>query len=197
MSCLTTKNIKEESSMEKNVMEVGELFARILAVKSEDYIEPEKSKGMFELTGHLMNDFEKKVFTVFRQLHAEINQISKEMEEGRISKNEMGKANAEINVLRDKAHSVKQLFYFFISDRIKMWGCSIGVSKGWKIIIPDMEVEGGDVSAAIHFPREFNQFLEALKNALGGMNKVEDENTSTVSAMVRNMMQQNGNKTVH
>lgn len=183
--------------MEKCVMEAGELFARILAVKSEDYIEPEKGKGAFELTGHIMSDFEKKVYTVFRQLTAEIDQLRQKMESNEIPKNEIGKIKAELNVLNDKINSTKNFFYFLISDRIKMWGTDIGVSKGWKIIIPDIEAEREEIALAVKIPRELSQLLEALKNAIRSEVKIEKEDTSTVSNMIRNMVHQNGSKTFH
>ncbi|NTW27596.1 MAG: hypothetical protein HGA36_04685 [Candidatus Moranbacteria bacterium] len=183
--------------MKECAMDVGELFARILMVNPEDYIEPEKGSGTFELTGHLMNDFEKRIYTVFRQLITENEQIFKKIEADEISKKEMGKVKAELIVLDDKIRSIKHFFYFLISDRIKTWGCSLGVSKGWKIIIPDTEAEKAEIAVALNLPKEFRQLFEALSMSANSRTEPRDEAADNVANMARNMMRQKGNSVTH
>ncbi len=179
--------------MKEEALGMGELFARVIAVNPDQYIEPDKGKGIFEVTGFLMNDFEKKLYTVFRQLVDESNQIRQRLSSNKIPSREVGKAEAELNVLKDKMNSVKGLMYFSISDRLHMWACSIGVSKGWKIIIPDEEAEKEEKEEMIvvELPQEFRRLFEMLGtmgHSFKNGEESEADNSELLSGMARNMM---------
>ena len=177
--------------MKEEAFGMGELFTR---VNLDQYIEPDKGKGIYELTGFFMNDFEKRLYTVFHQIIDESNQMRQRLSNNEIPSNEVGTIKAELAALKDKMNSVKNLMYFSISDRLNMWACNIGVSKGWKIIIPDEEAEKSETIVAIEFPQEFRRLFEMLAAAGHSFKNEEDDvdNSEMLSSMARNMMRDAG-----
>lgn len=144
----------------------GPIFVQIREVDPDDYLEPKKSPGIYELTGHVMNDFEKKIFTVFQRIISEMEQLRKDIIESKIAKNDVGKTEAKIRELLDKKRHVKGLLYFSISDRLNMWGTNLGVTSGWKIIIPDDEAQREEIIATIEIPKELRHLFEKIEKAI-------------------------------
>jgi len=160
--------------MENKEMKAGSVFEQIMAVTPDQYVEPPLAKGTFEVLGYYMNDFEKKAFTIMWNLSAQVKHLRKEFTEGKIGKSNVGKVRAQIRELLDKNEAIKDLMYFYIADRLNMWGTSLGVSKGWKIIIPDEEAEKETVTIAIGVPPELKEVLEMIEKAIkqaGGLHK--------------------------
>lgn len=132
--------------------EGSSIMAEILAVKPDQYIEPEKGKGIFEVLDERMNDFEKAAFTVMKRYQMAIKEKVDLIESGEPKIREKSALEAEINFLRDKRAMVLHLMYFSIQDRLNRWGTPLGVSKGFKIIIPDEEENQSVKSITIAIP---------------------------------------------
>ena len=88
-----------------------------------------------------MNDFEKKVYTVFQEFVNEFADLFEKLSSENHSDEEMAKLQFEVNVARDKAESTRNFMYFIIPNRLNLWGHDLGVSKGWKITFIDVEAE--------------------------------------------------------
>ena len=127
--------------MENTQIVEDDVLVRILSVKPEEYIEPKESKGKYEESGFLMNDFEKKVYTVFQEFVNEFADLFEKLSSENHSDEEMAKLQFEVNVARDKAESTRNFMYFIIPNRLNLWGHDLGVSKGWKITFIDVEAE--------------------------------------------------------
>lgn len=131
----------------------GGIMAEILAVKPEEYIEPKKSSGTFESIGETMNDFEKKAFTVMERYKVVMKEKFNLIESEEIENKEKEIIKVEIMVLDDKRDMVRGLLYFSIQDRLNLWGVSrLGVSAGFKIIIPDEEANSERETTTIAIP---------------------------------------------
>lgn len=119
----------------------GPLMKEVLAVMPEEFVDPQLSDGIFEVTGFRMNDFEMSIFTVFSRLTTRSQMLMKLIEAKEVSFAEIGKAKSEVEILHDKAKMLIHLMYFSIQNRLDLWACNLGVSKGGKIIHPDTEFE--------------------------------------------------------
>ena len=76
--------------------------------------------------------------------------------------NKKGILNSEIRVLKMKFSYVKDPMYFSINDRLDLWDRSLGVSQGFKIVIPEVEEIVQVIEIPIELPPELSEKIKAI-----------------------------------
>ena len=138
----------------------GALFQEVLAITPAEYVEPEMHEGSFEVTGYFVNDFEKKIYTLMRRIQAEMEKFDPEdLKDGAKRK--------QISVLMDQVTALRHMFYFFISDRLKIWDTNLSVSRGWKIIIPEVKDERPAATTVVISAEALKVILEKMRAEQG------------------------------
>jgi hypothetical protein len=115
----------------------GSLIEEVLWVADDDFVDPPKSGGIFEPLDEQMNNFEKAVFTVMHRLGKEIDSKIEAIKGEEITIKLAREFKVEISECRDKREMLKNLLFLSIQDRLNIWNKTLGVSQGFKIIIPD------------------------------------------------------------
>lgn len=170
-------------------MKKGGVLEQINGVQPHQYVEPPKHEGTVEVTGYYMNDFEKKTYTVMTRIREQIKGMEELISKKETSANEKSRLNLELNTLRQKFSYVKDLMYLSINDRLDFWDKSLGVSKGFKIVIPEIQ-EATVVEIPIELP---SHLAEQLKDFIEKALKDKTECTTTKSPRFNSA----GNNTLH
>lgn len=140
----------------------GGLMAEIVAVQVDQFIEPPKLSGIFEVFEERMNHFEKAVYTVMHRIQQQIETNVNSLASPETASDKKGAIESEIKVLADKFAMAKGLLYFSIQDRLNRWNIRLGVSQGFKIAIPEETEAVKTISIAIPVPEELAEMLKSV-----------------------------------
>lgn len=139
-------------------MNAGNLMTKVMQITSDQFIDPPKNSGIFEVLDERMNDFEKAVYTVMSRTQVSITELEEKRECAKLPSGKKTSLAREAKELEDQFQMLKGILYFSIQDRLNRWGCRLGVSKGFKIVIPEEEV----AIIRISVPSEFHKVFKKL-----------------------------------
>ncbi len=141
-------------------MRKGGLLELIAGVQDHQYIDPPKHEGMYEFFGQRMNDFEKRAFAVMCRLEQQIQEKTAVASSKETSFNRRGILESEMRTLGKQHNSVRSMMHMSIKDRLNIWDKPLGVSKGFKIVIPEVEAITV-IEIAMELPQERKDAIEA------------------------------------